>query len=307
MREQLAELGVTCGYEEPRPDITVLHDGAVLAQEKAGSKRDDPIFVYERRDSATVNIHSSRRKLLQRPTVLRWLKETSCRDWRVHNQPHLFGRYHTTLLADIDASGPVSPAIPLSEAEAQKIALFPPIHLDCKFDDARRLKAKPMRKRSIDVTFTGTVDYDLDLISKHRRRACSEISGLNGSCLLGIGRVLQKQVFLSVLQDTRIFVSPYGNGEYSFKDFEAVYAGAVLVKPPISHVVTGAFDIYAPGVSVVEADVWFRGLRDTVGDVLDNLPAYEERAEFARLEIHRSESPERLAREFATMVHDALA
>uniref|UniRef100_A0A061RJS8 Uncharacterized protein n=1 Tax=Tetraselmis sp. GSL018 TaxID=582737 RepID=A0A061RJS8_9CHLO len=37
--------------------------------------------------------------------------------------------------------------------------------------------------------------------------------------------------FLTIMRDTKFFISPYGLGEFSGKDYESILSGAILVKP----------------------------------------------------------------------------
>lgn len=51
--------------------------------------------------------------------------------------------------------------------------------------------------------------------------------------------------FWSELEQSRLCISPFGYGEVCWRDFEAVAAGALLVKPDMSHLETSP-DIYRP-------------------------------------------------------------
>jgi Glycosyl transferases group 1 len=72
----------------------------------------------------------------------------------------------------------------------------------------------------------------------------------------------------------QVFVSPYGNGEWSYKDFEAIMSGCVVVKPqPGSYV--GYPNIYQPGRLVVATKPDFSDLEDAVLDVLSDLNKWQ--------------------------------
>ncbi|MCL2758640.1 MAG: glycosyltransferase, partial [Treponema sp.] len=58
------------------------------------------------------------------------------------------------------------------------------------------------------------------------------------------GTVSQKQYY-SELLDSKIVLSPFGWGEVCFRDFEAILAGALLLKPDMSHLVTKP-NVYIP-------------------------------------------------------------
>jgi len=103
---------------------------------------------------------------------------------------------------------------------------------------------KPFHMRKYDIAFLGTItDHGERIISgvnKHRRSALKAISDLKRK-YPHLNVVLPQQSeattqipynqFLAILRDTRFFVSPYGFGEFSGKDYESMLAGAILVKP----------------------------------------------------------------------------
>jgi hypothetical protein len=43
------------------------------------------------------------------------------------------------------------------------------------------------------------------------------------------------ETYISLLKHSKIFVSPFGIGEFSGKDYEAILAGALLVKPKANY------------------------------------------------------------------------
>jgi hypothetical protein len=59
------------------------------------------------------------------------------------------------------------------------------------------------------------------------------------------GRI-HKRHYMRELADSRLCFSPFGYGEVCWRDYEAAYAGALLVKPDMSHI-ESAPDIFLPG------------------------------------------------------------
>jgi hypothetical protein len=51
-------------------------------------------------------------------------------------------------------------------------------------------------------------------------------------------KILSKAKYFKELSNTKIVLSPFGNGELCFRDFETFMAGAILIKPNMSHVDT---------------------------------------------------------------------
>ena len=66
------------------------------------------------------------------------------------------------------------------------------------------------------------------------------------------GQVPQNQYYTELF-NSKIVFSPFGWGEVCFRDFEAVIAGAMLLKPDMSHMVTFP-DIYIPYETYVPVD-----------------------------------------------------
>ena len=86
-------------------------------------------------------------------------------------------------------------------------------------------------------------------IAYQRRLYLDRIERINGSypsksSLFLTGMVSQNQYYRE-LKDSKMVLSPFGWGEVCFRDFEAILAGAVLLKPDMSHIKTWP-DVYIP-------------------------------------------------------------
>ena len=82
---------------------------------------------------------------------------------------------------------------------------------------------------------------------------------------------VRKSAYLRELAQSRICFSPFGYGEVCWRDFEAVYSGALLVKPDMSHVET-APDLFIPDETYVPLKWDFADLPPVVADILANEP-----------------------------------
>lgn len=101
----------------------------------------------------------------------------------------------------------------------------------------------PLGPRPIDLharfAVGGTAWYQL--MRAEAEAALSQVSDLvviKGNSV-GLAR------FLVEMQSTKIVFSPFGYGEVCWRDYEAVMAGAVLLKPDMSHIETNP-DIFVP-------------------------------------------------------------
>ena len=300
---QLRDAGIDVNFQNDDGDVLLFQAGVLEEHEAKNGPVTRPMLVYERIACAALSVSSKHRKLLARPNVIGWLKETSFRDWTTYNQPVVSNRYHVGVLAksinDEAANELVEPAMQIDADLARKIIAAPPIHLQSRYDAYRLLDRRKLKTRKVDVCCAGTTQYGTELLSRHRYIAAQEILKLQDrATIIGTGRVVPGPEFPTFLQSAKMFVSPYGYGEYSWKDFEAIYAGCVLIKPPMSGIRVGLFDLYAEKRHHVEADLWYSNLREIVTEILDNLGDYERRTEQTRQAILASSHPDEITRDF---------
>jgi hypothetical protein len=64
------------------------------------------------------------------------------------------------------------------------------------------------------------------------------------------GFPIPKANYLKELRDSKISISPYGWGEVCYRDFESLIAGALLIKPAMSHLVTYP-NVYLPNETYI--------------------------------------------------------
>lgn len=50
--------------------------------------------------------------------------------------------------------------------------------------------------------------------------------------------LLQRDLFLKELEDSKAVISPFGHGEICYRDFETIISGAMLLKPDMQHLCT---------------------------------------------------------------------
>jgi hypothetical protein len=80
---------------------------------------------------------------------------------------------------------------------------------------------------------------------------------------------LKKSAYLRELTRCKICFSPFGYGEVCWRDFEAVYSGALLVKPDMSHIET-APDLFVPDETYVPLQWNFEDLSPVIDSVLSD-------------------------------------
>lgn len=93
--------------------------------------------------------------------------------------------------------------------------------------------------RKYDIAFVGTTNYgDDSVITLHRKDIISKLSELSlkhniklylGDC--GNGEKISLHKFYRILKNTKIFISPWGYGEWSLKEFECICFGTHCIIP----------------------------------------------------------------------------
>jgi hypothetical protein len=145
---------------------------------------------------------------------------------------------------------PTSPA--LDDEHIQKLTLGWNIGLDDKIDDLhQRYRELPqLRHKDIDVVCRASVPNEA-WISPLRAQVIPQINALRGTFkVLTPDRKVSQDIYNQEMLRSKICVSPFGNGEVCWRDFEAVLFGCVLVKPDMSHLET-APDVFIPNETYV--------------------------------------------------------
>ncbi len=101
---------------------------------------------------------------------------------------------------------------------------------------------------------------------KMRTQAFERVRGLKNVSVTPQGFV-NKRAYMRELGQSRICFSPFGYGEVCWRDYEAVFSGALLVKPDMSHLVTEP-DVFVPHETYVPIRWDFDDLDDVVASFL---------------------------------------
>lgn len=127
-----------------------------------------------------------------------------------------------------------------------------------------------VQSRQFDIAWTGTA-YANDTCA-------SRVAALDGLKKLGLkrgwkigllGRRITFEHFRKLLFSTKIFLGPWGHGEWSTKDEFAALAGAVVVKPLAAYM-EATIPIYSPGVTCIDVNPDWSDLEAAVSPYLTN-------------------------------------
>lgn len=146
--------------------------------------------------------------------------------------------------------------IPGAVGEAMEIQHAPGQHVDPKDPDA--VWVESLRSR------TGVI--------AHRQKAIDRMKAVADKHNLTISwqdHKMKYDNFVKLLKKTKVFLSPFGLGEFSGKDYEAIMSGAVVVKPLASKIRSFP-NIYEPHY-MLEVDKDFSNLEEAVMPILNNV------------------------------------
>jgi hypothetical protein len=118
-----------------------------------------------------------------------------------------------------------------------------------------------------------------------RQQAADAIDGIKGLKIARAGMVSHRR-YLAELKISKIVFSPFGYGEICWRDFEAVAAGAVLLKPDMSHVEANP-NIYVPDETYVPVRWDFADLEEKVRELLADQSKREALSKRAYEAVHR--------------------
>ena len=116
--------------------------------------------------------------------------------------------------------------------------------------------------RLIDVCCRVSTEDRQDRKAVQRRAAIEAMKNLGRRFrVVATEARLPKDEFIEEMRNSKITVSPFGTGEITWRDFEAVISGSLLVKPSMSHLETSP-DIYIDGETYVAVEWDWRDLEE---------------------------------------------
>ncbi len=134
-----------------------------------------------------------------------------------------------------------------------------PFPLSCSIKKIRLERfVSPRKQRPTPVSSRLGYSYLRPSVSEHRRRVAKILESMGCDC-----RTVPIGAYFNEMENARIGVSPFGLGEICYRDFEIIRAGAALVKPDMSHMVTWP-DLYQPGRTFVTHRWDLHDLQETV-------------------------------------------
>ena len=122
----------------------------------------------------------------------------------------------------------------------------------------------PNSTRFLDISFRGSLKYNNNALSFQRLKSSEFLSKRSVDT-----RTVSRKVYLAELRNARLGMSPFGNGEICFRDFEIWIAGCTLIKPDMSHLDTWP-DYYRRNDTYVSFLWDFSDIDEVVDSILQN-------------------------------------
>jgi hypothetical protein len=216
-------------------------DVALIDLREQAGPFDRPTIVFDRHDGGFLWGRSGpgdgeSRRLLCDPMVVGQLKIARYRSLEDYDSPptdralhaRVIQRYH----ADADPLGNETVAPAISPSGYHKIRLMPGFWAFEQCCPVAETTIDLHAPRQLDVYCAATIQYDCRAVVWHRRRALDVLATLrHARVMLARGRLMPVPVYHRLLLDSKICVSPWGYGETCHRDYEALLAGCILIKP----------------------------------------------------------------------------
>lgn len=184
------------------------------------------------------------------PYVDRFLKYQALKDITQYHQPMIGGTRITDYLArqmDYDLEG-WEVTSPIPEGYENRIEAGWFISLIPEFKRPLLRQPWPWEHQNKDIDMVCHVSYGpkahLEWYGKLRMQAIEAVKALGDRYTLAISgeyleeRTVSRRQYLRDMKRGRIAISPFGWGELSLRDYEAVCHNCLLIKPSVDHIAT---------------------------------------------------------------------
>jgi len=288
-------------------DVNFIQNRIYSEMEKVCDPRLGPsLIIAEQADQEAVANHH--RHLIRYPSVLAWVKECAFRDTSFHNHPIVHSYWHYNFMDHDLMKYP--PLIPdqLTKNEIDKIRLIWSVASFKKFDDLRLLPSMDPIDRNIDIFFCGTMAYSDEILKNHRALACQAVGRLSKwKTISAVSYVLDTGDMNKFFRTSKIFISAQGYSMSSYKDWQALYAGCVLIKPNSEQQKNYGPDLFEDKKWFVECKYDFSDLEEVVDKVMSNYDFYWQKSQEARLALCESVNLEKRAKDFHKLISESIS
>jgi hypothetical protein len=279
------------------PHVTEIHEGLI----ECGK----PVILLERVDGAQLR---AARNYLDR--VAGVIKSYVYRNRQDYNS--VYDRAHIAMLtkSGVKCSWPLHRddlPEPLSDAALAKLRVgYSGFGCHAILQGCVEANVYHAAQRPCDVHFAGTVDYEGTEVDTHRRLALEAVQQWPGMSFSSAGRGVRRGEYYDGILASKTVLCPWGWGEASYRDYEAMALGAVMIKPDTSHVESYP-DIYRNGETYVPCKPDFSDAHEKIADVVENWSTYRPMRDRARKLVVDAWQPESIARRMAELIKELAA
>jgi len=271
--------------QSPRPkgaDVWIVHQ-SFATREVLDNLPDQSVILMERIDSAQL----WSREQAAHPAVFACPKPAALPVSRLRSEYH---RDHESLLDAENASGGLSE---ISEETAEKVCAGPHYGQYNRIGRFGEQGPGLDAKRPLDLFFAGSIDIYNETISNHRKACCIESEKLGDEFNVKVvhGKDLPRQQYDEHTRQAKVVVSPWGNGELCHRDFDAMWCGAVVVKPFSDYLRTDPV-MFRDGHSYFSCKPDWSDLREVVRHIVQNWDALRDMRTLNYAKVHAAFRPE---------------
>ena len=288
------------------------------------------VIIIEVNDTATI-FNDELRLAVKQENVKGFFKVTNFKDLDCHNARTSGDvRYHTNFINEIvNISEYQFPNVLFTDDELKKIQVALPAFLNFRMDQVRKVVLNienDWQNRSIGLSFAGTTDYIKNknyiqlehadpklglpkLISAHRKMALDELAKIKKrgtTVLMSNAKPMSQPEYWHSLLNTRACLSPWGFGAYNWRDYEAIYLGALVIKPDTDFLETYC-DLFQDGKYYISCDVNFGNLDEIYENVSSNKYNHNEIRRNALQLLETNNNKSKIADRFMNQITQTLS
>lgn len=250
-------------FVEKEPDVLLVISNKDIPTKLMRSKI--PKIILETVDSASLD--ESTKKVLSHPTVKAVFKNSILKPSSLYKEN---GVYHYNIINMIDYKKKSFKNISPLDLQKIQCVLWDYSHSALKksFKALINKDVNYNKNRPIDIFFAGTIKEGEER-GIHRSKALTELNKLKKLNVIATQDYIPKNEYYKLLRKAKIAVSPWGYGEWCWRDFEAIYSGAILIKPDTSFVKMIP-DLYQNNLYYIPCKQDFSDLGKKISYVLKN-------------------------------------
>jgi len=288
IKNKLEDIGIVFVKSQKESDLILTQQVAYMPslEEPLSFKKDT--IILEVNDTACI-FHNKIRKSLKNDYVKGIFKVTNFFNPDNHNKKTIGKRIHVKSVKTSNVHREEHHEVVLTERELAKIKCALPAFLNFRMDNVRNinidLEKDDWNKRGFVFNFAGTTNYKKNknyinlsendpemalpiLIGDHRKIMIENlvkryVHQYGEKYLLFDNKPINQIDYWRSLLTTKVCLSPWGFDAYNWRDYEAIYTGAVLLKPNTDFLETYC-NLFKSGINYIDCDQNFKDVVEKI-------------------------------------------